>query len=228
MNTLANKSFESRSHLSQATPKTPYQKKDKNYMYIYDNQKNTIQYITSSFTRLTGHPQREVTRLFLDNIIHEDDISYFYKCEEQSINFMNQHSFEDLFNYILIYTYRVKTLKGNFIRILQESQALEIDSNGILSKTLITHKEIEDYISRPFDDFKIYDKSQHTYIDHNNCYNLTKRELEIVTLIKKGLSSLQISESLNISNNTVRTHRKNILNKSNCNSFIELVRKLSY
>lgn len=66
------------------------------------------------------------------------------------------------------------------------------------------------------------------YIDTENRYNLSKREFEILNLIKEGYNRQEVSEKLNVSKNTVLTHRKNILNKTNSSSFIELVKKLSY
>jgi DNA-binding CsgD family transcriptional regulator len=42
---------------------------------------------------------------------------------------------------------------------------------------------------------------------------LTKRELEIIKLIAIQMNSLQISEKLFLSYYTVKTHRKNILQK---------------
>lgn len=221
--TLNNKSNDDQRDLA-----SDISKKDSNYIYIYDIIENTVQYITSSFQRLTGYPTLEVTRDFLEEIIHKNDLSYVLKCEEKCTKFSSRLSFEEHFNYVFIYSYRVKTLPDTYIRILQEAQALEVDNDGKLSKMLITHKRIEDYNKRPKDDFKIYDKSLNLCIQQKNIKILTKRELEILLLIKKGMCSREISETLNISNDTVRTHRKNILNKSNCNSFIELLKKLSY
>lgn len=44
-------------------------------------------------------------------------------------------------------------------------------------------------------------------------YNLTKREKEILLLIKEGLTNAQIGERLILSIYTVETHRKNIMQK---------------
>lgn len=43
--------------------------------------------------------------------------------------------------------------------------------------------------------------------------NLSHREIEIIALIKKGLSSKQVAESLHISTKTVEVHRYNVLKK---------------
>jgi len=102
-----------------------------------------------------------------------------------------------------------------------------VNEQGHLAKTLVIHKIQEQKSFCKQNDYKIFDKLHHIYLDLNNNYNLTNRELEILTLIKEGLTSRQISEELNISPNTILTHRKNILFKTNSNSFIELVKKIS-
>lgn len=52
---------------------------------------------------------------------------------------------------------------------------------------------------------------------------LSRREIEIITLLAKGLKTNDISETLNISSHTVRTHRKNILEKTRCRNSSELI-----
>ena len=52
---------------------------------------------------------------------------------------------------------------------------------------------------------------------------LSKREIEIIALLAKGLKTTDISETLNISSHTVRTHRKNILEKTRCRNSSELI-----
>lgn len=52
---------------------------------------------------------------------------------------------------------------------------------------------------------------------------LTKRELELIPLFARGLSSNQIADQLSISTLTIDTHRKNIFRKLEINTSIELV-----
>lgn len=52
---------------------------------------------------------------------------------------------------------------------------------------------------------------------------LTPKELQVLGLLSKGLSNLQIAEMLNISNKTVSTHKKNILRKTGASNLLELV-----
>jgi len=54
---------------------------------------------------------------------------------------------------------------------------------------------------------------------------LTEREIEILTLISKGFTNTQISETLYISMNTVKTHIKNIFQKLEVNDRTEAAMK---
>ncbi|GAA5026281.1 DNA-binding response regulator [Marivirga lumbricoides] len=56
---------------------------------------------------------------------------------------------------------------------------------------------------------------------------ITKREMEIVKLIMKGYSSVQIAEDLFISNRTVDTHRANLMQKLDVKNSIELINKVT-
>ncbi|HEY4481799.1 MAG TPA: response regulator transcription factor [Candidatus Brocadiaceae bacterium] len=53
--------------------------------------------------------------------------------------------------------------------------------------------------------------------------SLTFREIEIVQLIKKGMSSKEVGEHLNISTKTIEVHRYNVLKKLKLRNVAELV-----
>jgi len=55
-------------------------------------------------------------------------------------------------------------------------------------------------------------------------YQLTDREIEIITLIALEYSGKEISDQLFISTNTVETHRKNIMKKLKAKNMISLVK----
>ncbi len=54
--------------------------------------------------------------------------------------------------------------------------------------------------------------------------NLTKREVEIISLIAKEYTTQEIADKLFISTRTVETHRKNILSKTRVKSIIGLLK----
>lgn len=59
---------------------------------------------------------------------------------------------------------------------------------------------------------------------NNDAIRLTLREIEIIRLLDQGLNSAQMANKLCISENTVETHRRNILRKTDTHSATELLR----
>ncbi len=53
---------------------------------------------------------------------------------------------------------------------------------------------------------------------------LSARELEILALLKEGITNKQISEKLFLSEFTVKTHRKNIMSKMEVNNIVDLLK----
>lgn len=187
-----------------------FSEKISSYIFIFDCEENTILCVNPSFEALTGYQTHLFDINFLIEMIHPDNLPYFFVYEDKNLKFTNNLLFGEHFRYILSYSYRIRIATGEYIRIKQECQALEVNLSGHLIKTLVIHKSV-DYREKPADnDRKIFDKARGLFIDTNNTYNLSKRELEILQLIKDGYNSQEVAEKLNVSKNTVLTHRKNI------------------
>lgn len=54
---------------------------------------------------------------------------------------------------------------------------------------------------------------------------LSNREAEVLEHISNGLSTNDIAQQLNISNNTVEFHRHNLMKKLSANNMAQLVKK---
>jgi DNA-binding CsgD family transcriptional regulator len=55
--------------------------------------------------------------------------------------------------------------------------------------------------------------------------SLTKKESQVLNLVSLGYSSGQMAAALNISSNTVETHRRNLLSKFEAKNSADMVRK---
>jgi len=56
--------------------------------------------------------------------------------------------------------------------------------------------------------------------------NLSPKEKEVLHVLSKGATNIQIAKQLNLSVNTVKTHLKHMYKKCNVNSRTELIIKL--
>lgn len=121
------------------------------------------------------------------------------------------------------------TLKVLILTIYQEeyviNKLVELGVRGILLKNAAMDKMLlaieritsgEEY----FDDIKQFLKPTSQFEKN---VNLSNRELEIIKLIASGYSSAEIGDKLFISEFTVQTHRKNILQKLNLKNTPQLV-----
>ena len=100
-------------------------------------------------------------------------------------------------------------------------------------KTLIQAfgTEPKSYLLKPFTEIQIEVAVSQLYHQTTRDSNLvagdspfTERELDILKLLIKGYSSKEISESLAISIDTVRTHRRNMMGKVDAQNSLQLIR----
>ena len=103
-------------------------------------------------------------------------------------------------------------------------EMLKIGIDGSLLKNN-TGKELKEAIERVCDGKSYYDLIQtfNDEINDHKSHKLGEREVEIVKLVAEGLTSAQIADKLFIAESTVKTHRRNILRKTELNSTSQLV-----
>ena len=89
--------------------------------------------------------------------------------------------------------------------------------------------ELQNYILK-IDELKIQAKNNKTtdkdISDKFKKYNLSKREIEVLTHISNGLNNDQISEKMFVSKNTIKTHITHIYAKLEVKSRIQAVQKM--
>jgi two-component system, NarL family, nitrate/nitrite response regulator NarL len=117
------------------------------------------------------------------------------------------------------------------------SQLIKKGANGYLLKNMEREEliqainEVMDgmiYMSKAAND-KILQQLQAYELPQNKIPALTRREREILQLLSEGLTSNEIGNRLFLSNYTVDTHRKNMLQKFNVHntqSLMKVVREL--
>jgi DNA-binding CsgD family transcriptional regulator len=180
-----------------------------------------------------GYHPHEFNIQFMNGILHPDDRSWFLAFGDSVLDFFSKLSIEKLMNYKVRYDIRFRKLNGDFVRMLYQGLLLEHDENGRFLRTLsvltdITFLKQEGTPALSF--IGMNGEPSYHNVALNNIYieskeELTRREKEVLKLLIDGKLSKEISYILNISKQTVDTHRKNMLHKKNLNNSGELIGK---
>lgn len=116
----------------------------------------------------------------------------------------------------------------NYIRVFaDEGEACHEILNKYLKKNEINKKASGDYIKKILLETRRFAYMYPKYLkgeDHICNVKITKSELQILRLIYKGMSNLEISDYLNIKKDTVKFHIKNIYSKLNVNNRIQAIK----
>ncbi|WP_236976900.1 response regulator transcription factor [Membranihabitans maritimus] len=204
------------------------------YHGVFDFSKFEFDYLSDNIQYLIGEDPETFSAEDYFAHIHPEDREYYQSCEEMLFDFLfNYIERKDIPYYKVSYQFRVQ-VKSEYKLFLHQSIAIDLDEKGNLVKTFISETDISHITSvnnkkitliglegRPsyynigsLEDVKNYRHEPERY---------SPREVQIIRLLSEGLSNKDVGRTLDISTETVRTHRKNILNKSNSNNTVEVV-----
>ena len=196
---------------------------------VFDCYTNKFVFVSDNIPKLYGLDSR---RLFIHGhqpvieVIHPDDIDYGLLVRKKIYSILRSFSNEEKRNYKAIHEMRIRNMRGEYIRIIEQEQVLELDKSGniwlMLSVIDVDASHESEIIKSHLYNFKT---GEQIFIDLSDTLDepLTNRELEVLRFMKKGLLSKEIAETLKVSINTVNSHRQNILQKLKANNSIEAV-----
>ena len=171
-------------------------------------------------------------RLFINGhepvleIIHPGDIYYGLLVRKKIYSLLSSLSAEEKMKHKMVHEMRVKNVRGEYIRIIEQEQAIELDKSGniwLMLSVIDVDASHESEITKSH--LYNFETGEKIFIDLSDTLEepLTNRELSVLQLMKQGLLSKEIANSLNVSINTINTHRQNILLKLKANNSIEAV-----
>lgn len=154
------------------------------------------------------------------NNIHPDDLAFVLETDNLLYSYFSKMDFNDKKNFKLVYDFRTRNIEGFYVRHMHQCIAIEPDKNGktwltLVISHLLSNSDNNKKPQRHLINFKTGKLHLFNEIDEpNQNLTITKREKEILSLIGRGYDSINISDKLNISINTVNNHRQNILRKT--------------
>ena len=196
-----------------------------------------IEMVSENVAELFNVQPKEFDTDFLVSRYHPEDMPAFVKKEKKVIEFLfNFIKKDDLAHYKVSHCFRMKTGDGQYRLFLSQSLTIGVDENFKIAKTFNVFSDIS-FITKVNNNrisfIGINGRPSYANIDPrldafpiHNSYNLSPRELEVVQLIAEGHPNKSIADYLNISPDTVRTHRNNILRKTELKTTTQLVATL--
>jgi DNA-binding CsgD family transcriptional regulator len=200
---------------------------------IFDASKAGYLYVSDSAIQLSGYQVEDFMKGGIEFFIlntHPDDLPGIMVILQKELDSINSLPLEDRLNYKSSYDYRTRRIDGSYIHVLQRNVILQLNEEGNMLYMLI--------IITLMNDFK-HDKKLLTNVKglHNSEpiisqfsgsqivkeSILTRRELEILRLIQQGMTTREIADKLFLSFETVRTHRRNMLEKTNAKNSSKLI-----
>lgn len=196
---------------------------------VFDCYTNKFVFVSNNIPKLYG---LEPCRLFVDGhqpvieVIHPDDIDHGLLVRKKIYSILRSFSNEEKMNYKAIHEMRVRNIRGEYIRIIEQEQVLALDKSGNIWLMLSVididaSHELEIIKSHLYN----FNTGEQIFVDLSDTLDepLTNRELEVLRLMKKGLLSKEIANTLKVSINTINSHRQNILYKLRVDNSIEAV-----
>lgn len=160
------------------------------------------------------------------NLIHPADHQDLHDC----FSFVHDHMESILpdqhHTYRTIFHYRFRKADGQFMYMYDEKATLFLPDSGnlyfALCRDITAEKAFTGVKVELFSQGDTFEKIKE-FKPSAERLSLSKREQQLVTLIKQGLSTKEIAWHLNISHNTVRNIKSKMFEKFNVNNSIELL-----
>lgn len=200
-------------------------------IFMVDVFKERYDFASDNFARMFGYNPAWIKTIrvqgdLLEERIHPDDRDELVDYQIEHGQFIYSLLQEERNDYQQIFQMRMLNARQEYVNVISRHQVIQKDKNGKawivmgvmdlspdqtpagrVRRTVINRKtgEILASAAIPADQ------------------QLTKREIEILKLIRQGFLSKEIAYKLNLSIYTVNNHRKNILAKLKANNIVEAI-----
>ncbi len=210
------------------------------YFYIMNMHNLELDYISPEVSNFYKIEMEDITMEVLLETANPDNIPILEKKEGVIKDFFVNHLDKNkITDYKIIYSYDMIDQYGKSRTMLLQATPLSISEEGFVKHVLSIHTDISHITPKASPNVSFMDLTgEKSYLNVDsqkgkfsmqyvlgaeNTPDYTKREKQIIQLLSQGLESSEIAEVLNISFNTVTTHRRNILRKGEFKNTAHLI-----
>ncbi|WP_044131346.1 LuxR C-terminal-related transcriptional regulator [Rudanella lutea] len=196
---------------------------------IFDQHRKQIAFFSTNYGKMLGYEPADYEGLnyhFFESKIHPDEKHQLAVRGVSVLKMFSTFSNNEKLNHKAIYEYRMLNSENVYVRLVEQFQVLELDSRGQIwlmfsVVDLSPNQESDGSVKCQILNFRT---GHFVPLEMESPQvELTKREIEILKLVKQGYLSKEISDQLSISVHTVNTHRYRFLEKLGANNSIEAV-----
>jgi DNA-binding CsgD family transcriptional regulator len=202
-------------------------------VFLWDTTVNEFTYFSENINKLSGYNDQHFLgkagiELSLNNI-HPDQLQGVWDIQIKALEACKSCG-KNINDYFFSWDFLYRNSNELYVHMLQQTVVAELNEEGqpvlfINSAQDITHLKRKNSVTgiiKTLNSLQIlhYDVANKLLLDIDP---LTTRELEILQFLFRGEESKVIASILNISPHTVDTHRRNLLQKTNCRDTTALV-----
>ncbi len=214
------------------------------YLYIVNLHNFELEYVSESVELFINMDAGDISlQDLLQTVLPEEIDNINLKGKVINDFYASFLDMEDVLDYKNMFSYRMKDASGKIRPMLYQAIPLSVLENGMPEHVLCIQTDVSH--------LKVTSTDAVSFINMNGgkCYFnvdistgkfdpkaceggkndlselFSEREKQIVIKFSRGLNAEQIAKNLNLSPHTIKTHRRNILQKSGCTNTTELVAK---
>ena len=185
-------------------------------------------FVSDGIQKMIGVNPRELHPGHFVEVVHPDDLNRLGLLRAQTFVVEKEVLETDKGSALVSFTIRLRNPAGEYNNYLCQAYFFysPIPHKAVYLIQVISKVDWFKPKKNCFHHYKGKNLSLFKYPDEQLlkiCPGLSQRELEIIKLVEKGLSSKQIAEKLFLSVFTVNTHRANILEKSGKATISDLI-----
>ncbi|MEZ0450718.1 LuxR C-terminal-related transcriptional regulator [Sphingobacterium thalpophilum] len=203
------------------------------YYYVINVADNSIHQIHENLLPILGAKAYPKTVKDIIDYIHPNDLEFVFEAEKATLVKMESMGFGKGRLFRTSYCFRMRTADGSYRLFHHQGIHLGQNDAGRITTALNIHTDIHHItdINNKLVLIKAIGERDYCQVDLSQTTakrqppELSRREMEILRLLAQGFTSQQIAESLFISPQTVRVHRKNLLKKTESSNSGCLIKK---
>jgi len=201
-------------------------------IYIIDYETKGFEYVSDNPLFLSGHTAKEVKEMgysFYLKYVIEKDLDLLLKINTIGFEFYEKVPVEKRKDYTIAYDFHLKNQEGKTMLINQKLTPLFLTEEGKLWKAICF---ISLSTAQHSGNIKVYNKNDGLTLMYNLKRNiwesiekikLAKREKEIIELSTRGFTINEIAETIFISPDTVKFHRRKLFEKLDVSTISEAI-----